>query len=176
MKVHYLGNVVFYVKDFERSLSFYRDIVGFEEIGRIFRGKAAALMSGRTPELCRYHVGIKIGDSMDELRSAKEELQRAGIPISGMSDHTVSQSLYLHDPDGNEVELYVDAPGINWEQNPALVLIPDQAVGVMKSKKNSDSYGPSRLFNRVVTTTLRRESDRYDNHTTARGTFTCLVF
>ena len=45
-----------------------------------------------------YHLGIKVGDRLDELREAKEELERAGVPISGMSDHTVSQSLYLHDP------------------------------------------------------------------------------
>ena len=42
----------------------------------------------------------------------------------GMSDHTVSQSLYLHDPDGNEVELYVDAGEAIWKNNPAAVLSP----------------------------------------------------
>ena len=52
-----------------------------------------------------YHIGIKVGDSLDELRTAKRELEQAGIAIDGMSDHTVSQSLYLRDPDGNEVEL-----------------------------------------------------------------------
>ena len=61
---------------------------------------------------------------MVELRSAKEELERNSIPISGMSDHTVSQSLYVHDPDGNEVELYVDDPGVNWEEKPMLALSP----------------------------------------------------
>ena len=142
MKAHYLGHVVFYVKDLARSLAFYRDLVGFQEIGKTFGGKAVALTSGRThhelllievgdapgpPSGVRrglYHIGIKIGDSLDKLRSAKEELERAGIPISGMSDHTVSQSFYLHDPDGNEVELYVDSQVINWEQNPMMVLSP----------------------------------------------------
>jgi len=51
-------------------------------------------------------------------------LEQAGVPISGMSDHTVSQSLYLHDPDGNEVELYVDADEAIWKKNPAAVLSP----------------------------------------------------
>jgi catechol 2,3-dioxygenase len=41
-----------------------------------------------------------------------------------MSDHTVSQSLYLHDPDGNEVELYVDADESVWKNNPATVVSP----------------------------------------------------
>ena len=41
-----------------------------------------------------------------------------------MSDHTVSQSLYLRDPDGNEVELYVDADEATWKNNPAAVVSP----------------------------------------------------
>lgn len=142
MQAQYLGHVVFYVKDLETSLSFYRDVVGFREIGRIFDGKAAALTSGRThhelllievgdapgppPGRRRglYHIGIKIGDSLDALRAAKQELENAGVRISGMSDHTVSHSLYLHDPDGNEVELYVDVPGVDWKNNPMAVLSP----------------------------------------------------
>ena len=140
MKAHYLGHVVFYVKDLERSLVFYRDLLGFKEVGRIFNGAAAALTSGRThhellliqvgdapgPPTGRhrglYHIGIKVGDSLDELRQVKRELDGAGIPIDGMSDHTVSQSLYLKDPDGNEVELYVDADESVWKNNPAAVV------------------------------------------------------
>jgi catechol 2,3-dioxygenase len=142
MRAHYLGHVVFYVKELERSLAFYRDLLGFKEVGRIFNGAAAALTSGRThhellliqvgdapgPPMGRrrglYHIGIKIGDSLDELRQAKQELEQAGIPIDGMSDHRVSQSLYLKDPDGNEVELYVDADESVWKNNPAAVVSP----------------------------------------------------
>jgi catechol 2,3-dioxygenase len=142
VKAHYLGHVVFYVKDLDRSLAFYRDLLGFKEVGRVFGGAAAALTSGRThhellliqvgdapgPMTGRrrglYHIGIKIGDSLDELRAAKNELERAGIEIEGMSDHTVSQSLYLHDPDGNEVELYADADESVWKNNPAAAVSP----------------------------------------------------
>jgi catechol 2,3-dioxygenase len=142
MKAHYLGHVVFYVKDLQRSLSFYRDLLGFKEAGRIFQGQAAALTSGRThhellliqvgdapgPPSGRrrglYHIGIKVGDSLDELRQAKRELEEAGIAIDGMSDHTVSQSLYLRDPDGNEVELYVDADEAIWKNDPEAVVSP----------------------------------------------------
>jgi catechol 2,3-dioxygenase len=142
MKAHYLGHVVFYVRDLEQSLAFYRDLLGFREVGRTFGGKAAALTSGRThhelllievgdapaarsgPRLGLYHIGIKVGDSLDELRVAKKELDAAGTPIMGMSDHTVSQSLYVTDPDGNEVELYVDADPRAWERDPAAVLSP----------------------------------------------------
>ena len=49
---------------------------------------------------------------------------KPAVTIDGMSDHTVSQSLYLRDPDGNEVELYVDADESVWKNNPAAVLAP----------------------------------------------------
>jgi catechol 2,3-dioxygenase len=142
MKAHYLGHVVFYVRDLNRSLAFYRDLLGFQEVGRIFGGAAAALTSGRThhellliqvgdapgppPGRRRglYHIGIKIGNSLDELRAAKREVERAGVRLIGMSDHTVSQSLYVEDPDGNEVELYVDADEAVWKQNPEAVVSP----------------------------------------------------
>ncbi len=142
MKAQYLGHVVFYVKNIERSLGFYRDLLGFKEIGRVFNGAAAALTSGRThhellliqvgdapgpPEGRRrglYHIGIKVGDSLDELRAAKRELEQAAVTIDGMSDHTVSQSLYLRDPYGNEIELYVDADESVWKNNPAAVVAP----------------------------------------------------
>jgi catechol 2,3-dioxygenase len=142
VKAHYLGHVVFYVKELERSLAFYRDLLGFKEVGRVFGGAAAALTSGRThhellliqvgdapgPQQGRrrglYHIGIKVGDSLDELRAAKKELEWAGVEIDGMSDHTVSQSLYLRDPDGNEVEIYVDADEAIWKNDPAAALSP----------------------------------------------------
>ncbi len=146
MKARYLGHVVFYVKDLKRSLAFYRDLLGFREVGRIFDGQAAALTSGRThhelllievgdapgppPGRRRglYHIGIKVGDSLDELRTAKRELEQAGVAITGMSDHTVSQSLYLADPDGNEIELYVDADEAIWKNNPEAVLSPSKPL------------------------------------------------
>ncbi len=138
MKAHYLGRVVFYARRIERLLQLYRDLLGFTEIGRTFDGREAALTSGRTHHelllieagdapralsgrrlgLC--HIGVKLGDSLEELKAAKQE--RAGVPLIGMSDHTVSQSLHLTDPDGNEVELSVDADPAIWRNDPAAVL------------------------------------------------------
>ena len=142
MKAQHLGHVVFYVRNLNRSLAFYRDLLGFQEVGRIFGDKAAALTSGRTHHelllievgdapgpltghrLGLYHVGIKVGDSLDELRVAKQELEQGGVLIEGMSDHTVSQSLYVRDPDGNEIEVYVDADPAIWANDPAAVVSP----------------------------------------------------
>lgn len=127
-----LGHVVFYVRDLNRSVDFYRDAVGLSVKGRIFDGRAAMLSGGRTHHelllievgeapgplegrrIGLYHTGWKIGESLDALRAKKAELERFGYPVEGQSDHTVSQSLYLRDPDGNEVELFVDDPDYDW--------------------------------------------------------------
>lgn len=129
-----LGHVVFYVRDLEISTAFYRDVVGLEIAGRIFGGKAAMLTGGATHHelllievgaapgplqgrrVGLYHVGWKIGDSLDALRQARDRIERHGHAIEGMSDHTVSQSIYLRDPDGNEVELFVDNPTVDWRR------------------------------------------------------------
>jgi catechol 2,3-dioxygenase len=148
MEVKWLGHVVLYVRDLERSRRFYGDVLGWGEVrgdmpvpvpatafssGRTHHellliqvGDAPAAPKGRHRGL--YHIGIKVGDSLQELREAKAELDRSGIAIAGMSDHTVSQSLYLEDPDGNEVELYVDAPESLWKNNPQAVLSPTKPL------------------------------------------------
>lgn len=141
MNAKHLGHVVFFVRDMDLSLAFYEGLIGFKRVGTMGPG-VAALSSGRTHHevllievgdaagplkgrrLGLYHVGIKVGDSLDELREAKRELLEARIPITGMSDHTVSQSIYVEDPDGNEVELYVDADPKIWEENPEAVMSP----------------------------------------------------
>ena len=127
-----LGHVVLYVRELRRSLAFYRDVVGLNVVGEIFDGHAAMLSGGRTHHelllievgnapgpiagrrIGLYHIGWKIGDSLAELRAMKQRLEQRKVDIDGVSDHTVSQSLYVRDPDGNELELYVDDPAIDW--------------------------------------------------------------
>ena len=144
MQVKELGHAVLYVHDIARSSTFYRDVLGWTQITEPDpRIPAAAFSSGRThhelllievgaeaqdiPRGRRvglYHLGIKIGDSDDELREAVTRCEEAGVRIVGLSDHTVSHSLYVLDPDGNELELYVDVPGLDWRQNPSLIMSP----------------------------------------------------
>jgi catechol 2,3-dioxygenase len=130
-----LGHVVFYVHELERSLRFYTGIVGLELQGRIFDERAALLSGGSTHHellliqvgkaegplqgrrIGLYHVGWKVGESLDELRSVYHRINELGYPVDGLSDHTISQSIYLRDPDGNEVELYVDDPDIDWKHD-----------------------------------------------------------
>ncbi|MBI5039907.1 MAG: VOC family protein [Gammaproteobacteria bacterium] len=137
-----LGHVVFYVRDLDRSLAFYQDVVGLSVKGRIFNGRAVLLSGGHTHHellliqvgdapgplagrrIGLYHVGWKIGDSLDELRAARDRCAQTGHPIDGMADHTVSQSLYLRDPDGNEVELFVDNPAFDWHTDDSWMEAP----------------------------------------------------
>jgi len=137
-----LGHVVFYVKQLERSVKFYRDVVGLDVQGEIFNGKAALLSGGSTHHelllievgeadgpllgnrIGLYHVGWKLGDSLEQLQQVYHKLTELGIEIQGMSDHTISQSLYLLDPDANEIELYVDNPDVDWKQDKSWMEAP----------------------------------------------------
>jgi catechol-2,3-dioxygenase len=62
-----------------------------------------------------YHFGLMVGDTDDELRDARDRLEAAAVPLLGASDHGVTHSLYLADPDGNEIELYIDVAGVDWD-------------------------------------------------------------
>jgi catechol-2,3-dioxygenase len=74
-----------------------------------------------------YHFGLKVGDSDDELRNALAELKAEGVRIVGASDHTVTHSLYILDPDDNELELYIDVAGVDWK-NPNNILAPTRQL------------------------------------------------
>lgn len=86
-------------------------------------GEAAqAIPHGRRVGL--YHFGLKIGNDDDALREALSKLRQAGVPITGASDHTVTHSLYVTDPDGNDIELYIDVAGMDWIKDPELIGAP----------------------------------------------------
>jgi catechol 2,3-dioxygenase len=141
MNVKELGHVVLYVSDIEQSRRFYRDLLGWKEVAA-YGGAVAAFSSGRThhellliqvgveaapippnPRVGMYHFGLKIGESDDQLREAMARLREAGVAIAGMSDHGVSHSLYISDPDGNEVELYIDVQPELWREQPVSKLM-----------------------------------------------------
>ena len=61
---------------------------------------AAPIPAGR--RIGMYHFGLKVGDSDDELREALQTLTKAGVHVVGASDHTITHSLYIEDPDGND--------------------------------------------------------------------------
>jgi catechol 2,3-dioxygenase len=144
MKVKELGHLVLYVRDVQRSAAFYGDVLGWDAAFPTTLGiPAAAFTSGRTHHelllievgedadplprgrhLGLYHFGLKVGDSDDELREVVARLHESDVTIVGASDHTVTHSIYILDPDGNEIELYIDVPGVDWKSDPGLIMAP----------------------------------------------------
>ena len=153
MEVKELGHLVLYVHDVKRSAAFYRDVLGWRQLAPTaelgFPAAAFSAPSNRThhelllievgedaQSLPRgrhvglYHFGLKVGDTDDELRAALRSVQDAGATVVGTSDHTVTHSLYILDPDGNEIELYVDVPGVDWRTDPTLVFSPIRSLAL----------------------------------------------
>lgn len=131
-----IGHVHLKVADIERSLAFYCGVLGFELMQRY--GTQAAFVSaggyhhhiglntwesqGGSPPppgtTGLYHVAILYPDRA-ALADALYRLIQVGVPLQGASDHGVSEALYLSDPDGNGIELYVDHPEDQWPRTPS---------------------------------------------------------
>ncbi len=71
-----------------------------------------------------YHFGLKVGTATTSSASCCNGWRSQAATIVGASDHTVTHSLYIKDPDGNEIELYIDVPGVDWKNNPELAMAP----------------------------------------------------
>ena len=69
-----------------------------------------------------YHFGLKVGETDEELKEAIQACINEGVKVVGASDHTVTHSLYIQDPDGNELELYIDVQPAVWKDRPEAVL------------------------------------------------------
>jgi catechol 2,3-dioxygenase len=130
-----IGHVHLKVADLDRALDFYCDVLGFDLQQRI--GDEAAFVSaggyhhhiglntwhskGAPPPPAHstglFHVAIRYPDRRT-LADALSRLSNAGVPLSGASDHGVSEALYLSDPDGNDIELYRDRPREEWPRQP----------------------------------------------------------
>jgi catechol 2,3-dioxygenase len=126
-----IGHVHLKVADIDRAIGFYRDVLGFELMQQI--GDQAAFLSaggyhhhiglntweskGGSPPprgtTGLYHVAIRY-PSRAALADALKRLVDNRIPVSGASDHGVSEAIYLNDPDGNGIELYRDRPREEW--------------------------------------------------------------
>ena len=131
----HIGRVRLRVGDLERALAFYRGVLGLnvtrDEGSTLTLGAGGAgptrsrelLVLEEHPGIARrparpvttglYHVALLVPNRR-ELGRSLLGLQQAGYPLRGMSDHAVSESLYLDDPDGNGLELYADRPRSMW--------------------------------------------------------------
>ena len=126
-----IGHVHLKVSDLERSLAFYVGVLGFQVTAR-YGAEAAFISAGGY----HHHIGLNTWESLGgpppapgttglyhaailypsraDLADALRRLHAAGVPLTGASDHGVSEALYLSDPDGNGLELYHDRPVEQW--------------------------------------------------------------
>ncbi|MFQ5914915.1 MAG: VOC family protein [Nitrospinota bacterium] len=124
----HLGPVHLTVSDLGRSLDFYEKVLGFGVLER--EGETAALTADKENPLVflteipgaprrpsdtsgLYHFAVLLPSRVDLARSLRR-LGETSYPLGGCSDHSVSEALYLDDPDGNGIELYRDRPRSEW--------------------------------------------------------------
>ncbi len=130
-----IGHVHLKVADINRSLAFYCGLLGFE-LTTMYGDSAAFISAGGY----HHHIGLNIWYSKDlppapehsvglfhtaivyptrkDLAFIYNRLIQENYPLTGASDHGVSEALYLNDPDDNGVELYWDRPKELWPQKP----------------------------------------------------------
>lgn len=126
-----IGHVHLKVADLQRALAFYCDLLGFE-VTTMYGDQAAFISAGgyhhhiglntwhskNSPPASRNSVGLYhtaiVYPTRKDLATILERLRSARYPLTGASDHGVSEALYLDDPDGNGVELYWDRPKALW--------------------------------------------------------------
>lgn len=141
MTVIDLGHVNLWVGDLDRSAAFYRDVLGFAEVARgVLKGRRIAFftlgarhhdlalveLSNAAPftaaRLGLNHIGLKVGDRLDHLRTLRDRLIEQGIAPHHYVEHRVCQSMHVDDPDGNTIELYVDADPALWAHDPQAIV------------------------------------------------------
>jgi catechol 2,3-dioxygenase len=130
-----IGHVHLKVSDLDRALKFYCNLLGFELI-TMYGDQAAFISAGGY----HHHIGLNTWQSKGappaspqgvglfhtaivyptrkDLAAILDRLRQHRYPLTGASDHGVSEALYLDDPDGNGVELYWDKPRDQWPQKP----------------------------------------------------------
>ncbi len=126
-----IGHVHLKVSDLERSVAFYRDVLGFDVTSR-YGDHAAFLSAGGY----HHHIGLNTWDSEGGARPASgttglfhlaivypteaalatalKRVIAAGVQLEGASDHGVSKAIYFDDPDGNGIEIYWDRAEADW--------------------------------------------------------------
>ncbi len=125
----HIGKVTLRVSDLEREVDFYHRVLGLRRLAT----RAASVefsASGEAPALLRlvedvhapirpsrasglFHFALLVPRRAD-LARALLHVRDSGWPFSGLADHTVSEAIYLSDPEGNGIEIYADRPRSQW--------------------------------------------------------------
>jgi catechol 2,3-dioxygenase len=124
----HIGAVALAVRDLDRLAAFYHDVIGFAVLDR---GTATATLgAGGVPivhlthrpdakpddprEAGLYHTAFLMPTRADLARWILH-VARSRVPLTGASDHAVSEAFYLDDPEGNGIEVYSDRPAESWQ-------------------------------------------------------------
>lgn len=156
MPIHRLNHAVLYVADVERSVAFYRDVLGFRQVmgmrgaaflqapastndhdlGLFEIGAGAGPSSAGRTTVGLYHLAWEV-DTLAELRRTSDALAAAGALV-GASDHGTTKSLYGKDPDGLEFEIVWVIPADLLDES---ALAARSRIGRLDLDKEIERYG-----------------------------------
>jgi catechol 2,3-dioxygenase len=141
----HVGGVGLVVRDLDRVATFYREVLGLTLIAggpakvllgagdtgflELTQQDGIALDDGRSAGL--YHTAFLMPTRADLARWVMH-IANNRTPISGASDHGVSEAFYLDDPEGNGIEVYVDRPPEMWDWVDGMVNMPTEALDIGK--------------------------------------------
>jgi catechol 2,3-dioxygenase len=169
MLVQQLGHVVLKVRDLQRSEAFYAGVLGMQIISQSSEPVAMTFFTlgnhhdfavieigddapSPDPDATGLaHVAFKVGNSPDELRGVEAELNSAGVAVLYKADRAFTKRVHVADPDGHEVELYIDTSdawkiGLRGQEN-ARANIPPHGVPPIAAIE--DAERPARTTGRT---------------------------
>ena len=127
----FLGHIVLNVRDFAVSVPFYCEVLGLKEVARnsvpmVFLSfgvndhDVALRQVERTANghdvsaVGLRHVAFRVGETLDELRAFRSHLEARGVAVKRVHEHVAITSIYFSDPDGIELEAYIEHPVEAW--------------------------------------------------------------
>lgn len=181
----HIGSIALDVRDLDRSLTFYAQVLGFQLLTR--NGGEARLSTGfeRIPliTLCEkpgaipkpggstglFHFAL-LYPNREALGTALHRLVASEYPLDGASNHGVSEALYLMDPDRNGVELYTDLPLDKWNWLGDQIQMVTEPLDVERLLRESPSHAPAPVHPRTMighvhlqVSDLQRSGEFYQN-------------
>jgi catechol 2,3-dioxygenase len=129
MPIQRVGHVVIKMRDLDKAREFYEGVLGMTvssetSIGLFFHfgdyhHDIAVFKTSPDAELPKrdqvglVHIAV-VADSLETVKQIYERCKEKGVPIDNTTDHGFTKSLYIRDPEGNAIEVYVEVPEYNW--------------------------------------------------------------
>jgi catechol 2,3-dioxygenase len=131
MPINRVGHVVIKMRDMDKAKAFYRDFLGMKigketDFGIFFRFNdyhhdiavfktSPDAEAPREDQVGLVHVAL-VTDGVETVRKYYDRAKEMGIQIVGTTDHAITKSLYVLDPEGNRIEIYAEVPEYNWRE------------------------------------------------------------